>query len=181
MKKLIGVLVIMTMVLSLSAQEQRQERRIEFRKQGFMQADPVQMIPQLTTEQRAEIAKLKLENQKQMLNFENRILEKNVQLRILEQTDKPDIKKINEKIDEISDLQNMKMKASAAHKVKVRALLTDEQRVWMDSAKGRKSFRNGQPGLIGNRAAMTGRIMRPGAGRMQPATEAVVKSGAEVK
>ncbi|MCK9305111.1 MAG: hypothetical protein PHP30_01735 [Bacteroidales bacterium] len=195
MKKFIGVLVLMTMVLTLSAQEKKEIKRVEFNKQGFMQANPAKMIPSLTTEQRAEMAKLRVENLKNMLNFENRLLEKRVQLRILEQTDKPDIKKINEKIDEITDIENMKMKSAAAHKVKVRALLTDDQKVWMDSANNRRFSNKGnqfanrnRSTFTGNRAPMTGKRMntgefrnRQGEVRFKLAPGAAVKPEQEIK
>ena len=77
-----------------------------------------------------------------MIQLENQLAEKRAQLKTLEQVDKPDMKAINSKIDEISALQNKRMKASAANRAKVRSLLTDEQRVMFDSRAGKMQKRN---------------------------------------
>gem|GEM_PF-4668199 len=150
MKKLFGLLVLMAMVLTIQAQEQMQMRRTEFNRQGFMQANPSRIAPELTAEQSEQIAKLRLDHQKMMLEYSNFLAEKKAQLVILEKSEKPDLKKINSKIDEISDLQNKKMKATSEHKVKIRSILTDEQRVKMDLLENRRGSKRGISGVSGN-------------------------------
>ena len=44
-----------------------------------------------------------------------------------------DLKELNAVIDQMTDIQNKKMKASAKHRQDVRSLLTDEQKVFFDS------------------------------------------------
>ncbi len=140
----------MAMVLTLQAQEQKQIRRADFNRQGFMQANPSRVAPELTAEQSEKIAKLKLDHQKMMLEYSNFLAEKQAQLVILEKSEKPDMKKINSKIDEISDLQNKRMKATSEHKIQVRSILTDEQRVKMDLMENRRGSRRGTTGVSGN-------------------------------
>jgi Spy/CpxP family protein refolding chaperone len=133
MKKVFSLLVIMTMVLGLSAQEQRQMRKAEFNRDGFMQANPRMIGPEFTPEQLKQISEFKFTFQKELVQINNLLDEKKAQLKTLEQVEKPDMKSINAKIDEITNLQNKKMKLSADHKAKVRSVLTEKQRVWMDS------------------------------------------------
>lgn len=149
MKKIATVLIMTAIALTLSAQGQNMA--VKRQAEGYMRANPralnTQMLSNLTTEQQQKIESLRLKHQKESLLLANEIREKRAQLRTLEQVDKPNMKAINSKIDEISDLQNKKMKLNAEHKSKVREQLTDEQRVQFDMRSGRmmgnqRQFRN---------------------------------------
>lgn len=136
MKKFYVTLAMAIFAISLSAQN------MPVRDKGFMGANPAKLQPQLTAEQQESIKNLRLELRKEMIQIDNQLAEKRAQLKTLEQVEKPDMKAINSKIDEITALQNKKMKASAANKAKVRSLLTDEQRVAFDSRAGKMHNRN---------------------------------------
>ncbi len=147
MKKVSTLLVMILFVFTMSAQDQNMI--VKRQGQGYMRANPhmvaPKIIPDLTPEQQKEIESIKIKFQKESLQISNEIREKRAQLRTLEQVDKPNLKAINAKIDEMTNLQNKKLKLIAEHKSKVRSLLTDEQRVQFDLRgemhKNRK-FRN---------------------------------------
>lgn len=90
-------------------------------------------LPNLTDEQKDQIAKLRTENMKTMLQNRNLLQEKMAKLNTLQTADKPDMKAINTLIDETAALKATMAKAQAAHRQQVRSLLTDEQRVIFDS------------------------------------------------
>ena len=149
MKKIATVLIMTAIAFTMSAQGQNMA--VKRQAEGYMRANPkvltTHMVSNLTSEQQEKIESLKLKHQKESLLIANEIREKRAQLRTLEQVDKPNMKAINSKIDEISDLQNKKMKLNAEHKSKVREQLTDQQRVQFDMRSGRmmgnqRQFRN---------------------------------------
>lgn len=94
-------------------------------------------IPDLTDEQEEQIKALKLAKDKDNVSISNQLAEKRARLTTLKAVDKADMSAINKTIDEISTLQAQQMKADAAYHVKVRALLTDEQKVAFDSKRNR--------------------------------------------
>lgn len=135
MKKTLSLLLMFALVATLSAQEPQREMRKAMRpaaERGYMKADPQKLAPKFTEEQKKQIADFKLAHDKQMIQVNNLLNEKKAQLKTLQSAEKPDMKKINTKIDEITDLMNQKMKISADHRNKVRSILTEEQRVRMD-------------------------------------------------
>ena len=90
-------------------------------------------LPNLTDEQKEQIAKLRTENMKAMQDSRNLMQEKMARLHTLQTADKPDMKSINGLIDEIAGIKATMAKTQAAHHQKIRSLLTDEQRVIFDS------------------------------------------------
>lgn len=106
-------------------------------------------LPNLTDEQKDQMAKLRTGNMKVMLDFRNKIQEKMARLHTLQTADKPDMSAINSTIDDIFALRAEMAKKQAAHHQKVRSLLTDEQRVIFDSMPMRgfgEGFGKGHPG-----------------------------------
>jgi len=147
MKKVSTLLVMTLIALTISAQGQNMN--VKRQGSGYMRANPEmvapKIIPDLTPEQQQKIESLRIQHQKESLQISNEIREKRAQLRTLEQVDKPNLKAINAKIDEMTELQNKKFKMNAEHRSKVRALLTDEQRVQFDMRGERnknRKFRN---------------------------------------
>ncbi|PKP06761.1 MAG: hypothetical protein CVU10_04170 [Bacteroidetes bacterium HGW-Bacteroidetes-5] len=165
MKKFYITLIMAISVLSLTAQNHQVQNR------GFMGANPANLEPKFTQEQRESIKALRFELEKEMVQVQNQLGEKKAQLKTLQQVDKPDMKAINSKIDEITSLQNKMMKAKAANTAKIRSLLTDEQRLMFDKrgahAKRPMIGRRGTPqGVAMQRGAMQ-RGLRPGAMNFQ--------------
>ncbi len=109
-----------------------------------MKANPLTLAPKFSPEQQKQMTEFKLELQKEMIQLHNQLGEKKAQLKTLQQVEKPNMKSIYSKIDEISDLQNREMKLMADHQNKVRSILTDEQRVRFDMNQGKLCMQHKQ-------------------------------------
>lgn len=180
MKKFYITLFMAFTALSLMAQNN------PVAPKGFMGANPANLAPKFTEEQKTAMKSLRFEIEKEMLQIHNQLGEKKAQLRTLQQVDKPDMKSINSKIDEITALQNKAMKLKAANHAKVRALLTDEQRLEFDKRMGQKREgkrvhmqRDNRPGFAAPGAHAMVMQMRNGQGfrgmQIQPGKEGEVK------
>ena len=86
----------------------------------------------LTDEQRAKLAKLKLEHMKVQAPVKAKIKTVKVELALLVTSDKPDIAAVNKKTDELTKLKNSKMKEKYRYITAKRKLLNDEQKVLFD-------------------------------------------------
>jgi len=100
-------------------------------------------IPDLTEEQQKKIDELKVGHQKSMLKNRNLMQEKKAKLNTLRTADKADMNSMNNMIDEIGSLHTQMMKDREAHRQAVRGLLTEKQRVFFDTHKGRGFKGNG--------------------------------------
>jgi len=94
----------------------------------------------LTTEQQNQLAKLKLDFKKKKYPLMAQMKQVKVELALLITADSPDQKVINKKIDNIVDLKSQKMRLKAKHKIAVRKLLNEEQRVKFDMKILKKAF-----------------------------------------
>ena len=86
----------------------------------------------LTDEQRAAMAKLKLDYMKIKAPLKAKIKSIKVDLAMLVTTDKPDMNAINKKIDELTRLKNDKMKEKYKYLAAKRKVLNAEQQVQFD-------------------------------------------------
>lgn len=86
----------------------------------------------LSDEQRAAMAKLKLEYMKIKAPLKAKIKSTKVDLAMLVTTDKPDMNAINKKIDELTRLKNEKMKEKYKYLAAKRKVLNAEQQVQFD-------------------------------------------------
>lgn len=118
-----------------------------------------QRIPDLTEDQQTKIEALRVNHLKEMTALRNQTDILRAKKRALMTSDNADMKEINSVIDQMTELQNKKLKASAKHQQEVRSLLTDEQKVYYDSRPGR-GHRNGK----GMRSGRRGRGYGQGAG-----------------
>ena len=98
-------------------------------------------IPNLTEEQKTKIKDIHLALSKEVQPLRNQLGELKARQKTLSTLDNPDMKAINANIDEITKVMNQLMKSRAAFRQKVRALLTDEQKVWFDSHPMHKNHR----------------------------------------
>lgn len=98
----------------------------------------------LTAEQQQQISKLKLDFKKKVLPIKAKIKQAKIELAMLITSDKPDQKAIDKKIDEILKLKGEKMRAKARHKVEVRKVLNEQQRVAFDLHMLTKASRDKQ-------------------------------------
>jgi Spy/CpxP family protein refolding chaperone len=100
-------------------------------------------IPNLTEEQQSKIKEIRVAHLKEVQALQNQMGELKARQKTLSTAEKPDQKAIDANIDEITKNQNQLMKKSAATHQKIRALLTDEQKLWFDNHAGRKQMHKG--------------------------------------
>ncbi|TNE69728.1 periplasmic heavy metal sensor [bacterium] len=138
-------------------QEIRREVKIDVddRVPGF-RFDRMAEVLELTDDQKAKIEDLQLVHFKKMQGYRNQLGEKRAQERTLVTADKPDTKKINALIDEMGDLKTTMKKAQITHRLEVRSLLTDKQKIKFDAMMN--NFGKGG----------RGQGQRPGRGQFQP-------------
>jgi Spy/CpxP family protein refolding chaperone len=87
----------------------------------------------LSEEQQAKIKELRIANLEKMTQNRNQIAELEARKRSLMTAKNPNQKEIEMLIDEISELQTQQMKDRTDMQLKVRALLTEEQRIVFDA------------------------------------------------
>lgn len=103
-----------------------------------MRQDRMDRIPDLSVDQKEKIRGYRMENQKQLLPLKNEIDEKKARLKTLTTADNTDMKSINAMIEEIGELKTEIAKLRAATHQKVRAELTEDQRLFVDSQAGKR-------------------------------------------
>ncbi|MBN2166600.1 MAG: Spy/CpxP family protein refolding chaperone [Marinilabiliaceae bacterium] len=97
-------------------------------------------IPDLTDEQMAQIQSLRTAHLKDVLPLRNKMNELQAKQRTLTTGNNIDKTTVNSNIDEITKIKNSLLKKQVAHRLAVRNILTDDQKVWFDAhqSKGRK-------------------------------------------
>ena len=94
----------------------------------------------LTDEQKKQVARLKLDYKKKVYPVKAKMRQTKVELALLITADKPSQNDIDKKIDELAKLKAEKMRLKAAHKIEVRKVLNDEQRVKFDMKMLKKAY-----------------------------------------
>ena len=89
-------------------------------------------IPDLTEDQQTKIETLRVNHLKEMNAFKNQMDELRAKKNTLMSTEAAGITNINSVIDQMTDVHNKMLKASAKHRLDVRNLLTDAQKVYFD-------------------------------------------------
>ncbi|MEH0153802.1 Spy/CpxP family protein refolding chaperone [Limibacter armeniacum] len=147
MKKTTAILLaMMMMVTTLFAQDtpksdskKDRSERVEGRHRGSHhgnRGEHKMRIPGLTDEQHEKIKAIHVKYGKEMLPIRNEIKEQKAKLNSLQTAENVDMKAINKTIDNISKLKGDLMKQRAASHQEVRALLNDEQRLFLDTYHG---------------------------------------------
>lgn len=143
--KYLKSILLMTLLLGLTASSfaQRGQNKRTFQDRPgpcAYQANDVNRamfrIPDLTDEQKEQIRNIRLENRSAMLPYRNQINEKRARLQTLTTGDQQDLDAANQVVEEIGVLRTEMMKQRLANRVKVRDVLTEEQRVIFDSHPG---------------------------------------------
>jgi Spy/CpxP family protein refolding chaperone len=104
------------------------------------------MIPGITDDQQKKIDALKITHQKQMLDIRNQILEKEARFMTITTGDKINKDEALKIIDEISTLKTVREKAKLEHRLAIRSLLNDEQKLWFDMRQQGKEMKHGGKG-----------------------------------
>ena len=102
-------------------------------------------IPNLSDDQKQKIDQLNLTFDKNTLQFHNDIREKQAHLHTLLTQDNADTNQVNKLIDDIGTLRTRIMKERVATDMKIRGLLTDDQKVAFDT-RGRGRGMQGMQG-----------------------------------
>ncbi|NOQ25279.1 MAG: periplasmic heavy metal sensor [Bacteroidales bacterium] len=131
--KKVSVIIIAVLMIAGSNLYAQQGRNNARQGQNVDQKQSCQMIPDLTEDQESKIESLRLEKMKEMTAFRNQVNELKAKKQTLMTSDNSDSKEINTVIDQMTDIHNKMMKASAKHHQDVRNLLTDDQKVIFDS------------------------------------------------
>lgn len=144
--KIIIVAGLITLINSVYAQPREQYRgerngQREFREQRSAGLD-------LSSEQQAKADELRLNMQKAALPIRNKLGENRAKMRTLTTADNPDMKAINKLIDENAGLRAELAKLRAANHQAFRKMLSEEQRVKLDSRPQRhlrgRGFQHGR-------------------------------------
>jgi Spy/CpxP family protein refolding chaperone len=137
----LSLFVVLVLFAPLAAQDDNQKKACceKMKAAGCekkMQAEGCMMmcsqLPNLTAEQKAKLEKLHAEHQKMMADAKAEMEKQALEMKGL-MKDPVDVKKIEAKIDELSKLHADMQKKCLAHRLAVRGLLTDEQKVKFDS------------------------------------------------
>lgn len=94
----------------------------------------------LSDTQRKQLAALKLDYKKKVYPLKARLRQVKVDLALLLGTDKPSQKSIDQKINAISKLKAEQMRLKAAHRIAVRKMLNEAQRVQFDMKLLKKAY-----------------------------------------
>jgi Spy/CpxP family protein refolding chaperone len=94
--------------------------------------------PNFTDEQKAKMKEIRMASYKEIKPLKNQLGELKAKEMTLTTADKPDMGAINSNIDEITKIENKIKKIKASGHQQIRALLTDEQKMWFDGHKGHK-------------------------------------------
>ncbi|HDQ00289.1 MAG TPA: periplasmic heavy metal sensor [bacterium] len=148
MKKLIPVLAL-AIVLLFGAASLLSAQPMWDKGGKFAKGHPGKFYHQLnlTDEQQSKIADLRLKLEKEILPIRSELQSKHAELALLKTEDNPNIKRINGKIDEISELRSKIQKIRANNQMEIRKLLDADQRKIFDSGMlnncGKGNYRMG--------------------------------------
>ncbi len=139
MKKImatIGVAVLLTGSSFAQNTEMAPAKKAEFRKGKHhrMMAD----IPNLTEDQKAEIKKIKAESRKSSEPQRKEMKDLRSKLNTLKTAENPDQQQINSLIDKSAKMKAEMEKSRTASELKVRGILTPEQRKFVDAQRKEK-------------------------------------------
>ena len=122
--------------------------------QGNGRGDCTANIPGLTKDQDAQVLKLRADHFRKAELTRAEIGEKQARMNTLRLAENPDAKAIDKTIDEIAALRGNLMKERETHRRDVKALLTDDQKVWFDAnnrqGRGQGVGKGQQRGQRGN-------------------------------
>lgn len=91
------------------------------------------MIPDLTEQQKTQIEKLRTEHLKVMVPLKNQLAEKETRLHTISTVENVDMSMVNKLIEEIGAIKTQMMKERAVLRQKIRKLLTESQRLFLDA------------------------------------------------
>ena len=127
----LSLFVAMVLVAPLAVQADCQKKAEPCKKTGESCMMMCKQLPNLTAEQKDKLEKLHAEHQKMMVTAKADMEKQALAMKAL-MKDPIDVKKVEAKIDEIAMMKAGMQKKCFSHRLAVRALLTDEQKVKFD-------------------------------------------------
>ncbi|MDP8228326.1 MAG: Spy/CpxP family protein refolding chaperone [Candidatus Electryoneaceae bacterium] len=146
----ITAVLVVALVFGMAFDGYAQQPQIQRQRQMRMMDDcndgqsPFWSAMNVTDEQKTQLAQLRLDQQRTMIEVGNEIKNNRTKLRLMTVSDDFSQRDADRIIDKITDLNKQQMKTKTAHVRAVRAILTPEQRVIFDQHV--LSGRFGQPG-----------------------------------
>ena len=160
-KKITWLVIILLMAGSVQSFAQRGRNYNNQGRRYYNNASWSCNIPNLTDDQQQKIETLRLSHLRERTNYQNQMNELRARKITLMRSNNTNLGELNSLIDQITTLQNKKMQLAAKHRTDVRALLTDDQKVYFDSKpmyrnraygrNGKCRMRGGQQGRRGGR------------------------------
>jgi len=129
---LISLLAVLLGLAFVSISTAQMPQPEVMKKQAMMHRKMHQGL-NLTEEQQNKIAELRLQFQKTLLPLQTEMRGKMAELHLLQTEANPNLKKMDQLIDQIGKIRTKIQKEKIRHQVKVRKLLTPEQQVKWDS------------------------------------------------
>jgi Spy/CpxP family protein refolding chaperone len=147
--RFLGLILIMILGISVNAQPiiKKDVRVLGGPRSGMQMNGGHQALAKalnLTDEQKEAFKKIMLSMHKEILPIHNEIGEAVAHQKTLLGAEKPDLNAINKNIDKIGALKIESSKIAMKHRLEMRALLTDEQRLKFDSWKAKMRHSGGQ-------------------------------------
>ncbi len=134
MRKMNVILVLLIAIAIAVVSVGNAQPMRKFHERGHQKSGPMMFkMLDLSEEQVAQMTDLRVEHQKKMLPIQTEIQQRVGELKLLQTEDRPNLKKIDGKIEEIADLRAELQKERVRHHLKIRDLLTDEQKKMFDS------------------------------------------------
>ncbi|MFM1876168.1 MAG: Heavy-metal resistance [Bacteroidota bacterium] len=138
MKKLMSTIGVVALLMGTSlAQDAAQSKEMHQGKHGKHQA-MLDEIPDLTEDQKAQIKQIKEESRKQMEPQRQEMKKLRAKMMEMKSSENPDQRQINQLIDEQAKLKAEMEKTRTASELKVRGLLTPDQRKVLDAKQKEK-------------------------------------------
>ncbi len=133
---LMGMLLVIT--IPIYAQQDFSDRGKQELMRPHGKRGGVLKIPDLTDEQASQIKEMRLANFKKIQPIENEINEKRARLNTMLDQEQVDRKAVEKMIGNIGELRTELAVVKEFHRLDVRAILTEEQKMFMSKMKDRK-------------------------------------------
>ena len=154
-----AILFTTALIFSLSIlSAQPRNGKGDFRSQGQNFEGRSQMALNLTDEQEEAIKESRLQHAKKTLKIKNELGVLAAERRGLSTGDNQDLNDIDKNIDKMQELRSGLMKMNARHRLEVRDVLTDEQKIMFDTrqTRGHKQSMGKRPGMQRSNAQRQG-------------------------
>ncbi|HVQ36108.1 MAG TPA: periplasmic heavy metal sensor, partial [Pyrinomonadaceae bacterium] len=145
---LIAALVFLTAGPSIGQTLRPQETPSPALQQRRLAGDPIQQL-NLTPEQREQIRTIRQENQKERAAMGERVRETNRALELVLESDNPDEAVVEQRMRESSAAQAAAMRMRILTEVRIRRVLTDEQRTLLRTLRQQVNQRRRERPLDG--------------------------------